>query len=178
MKFDYLVLNVNRFTVQQQGTSSMMTPNSELHIMVQFKHPSPRVGRYSATIDLTFERLAPPKRFIITRSATAVIADSTDHEAIAPSAPYQPRPRQGQRAPIRGIVWGDRSGRFQRNPYTISIAPYKIPHALIQALEHGSQDVGDILMRLPKDYKFGNISLVNYAQAMSVQLWMEEHKAV
>jgi helicase MOV-10 len=152
-------------------------PNIEFHVIVEFRPQPVHVGRYSARLELLFED-AHGGHFVIIRRLAATVGDEAEHEQLRPSAPYcaPAMRRQGYRS-IRpeDIVWGERV--VKQHPYSIKIAPYPVPGDLAAALAHGSQDVGEVIRRLPAAYRPAALSKVNYTRLLSLQLWIEEQKA-
>jgi helicase MOV-10 len=138
------------------------------------------MGRYSANLEIQFEDTTRRRRFIIVRTVTAVVVgDQADHEALAPTAPFErPARRAYRRLPFGSVVPGERSGAFIRHPYKIKLGAYPIPQELVGALESGSGDVGAILGRLPPAFRPAALNHSNYVKRIGTQLWVEEHQAV
>jgi hypothetical protein len=113
---------------------------------------------------------------VIVRSVTAVVGSTKDYQAIAPIAPYKPLPRpKFRRMKVGNVIEGVRS--IARHPYPTKLGNYIIPNLLIDALEHGSQEVGQVMKRLPHHFRPTALSHSNYATRLQAQLWAEEHKA-
>jgi hypothetical protein len=104
------------------------------------------------------------------------VGDTEDYQVLAPSAPYVPRPRPSfHPTTVIGVIKGERSA--SHNPYPTKLGQYKIPRILVDALENGAQDVGQVIKRLPSDFRPTTLSRSSYITRLKTQLWVEEHKA-
>jgi hypothetical protein len=158
------------------STSPIIVPDTEFYIAIHFRPVSPQLGRYSVNVEVLFQHIPRGGQFVIVRSVTAVVASTKDYQAIAPVAPYQPRPRpKFRRMKVGNVIEGVRS--IARHPYPTKLGKYIIPNILIDALEHGSQEVGQVMKRLPHHFRPTALSHSNYVTRLQAQLWAEEHKA-
>jgi hypothetical protein len=55
---------------------------------------------------------------------------------------------------------------------------YPVPKELRDALENGSQEVGEAIKRLPAAFRLPPLSKQTYSKSLGVQLWIEEHRAM
>jgi helicase MOV-10 len=153
-------------------------PDTGIDVVVCFRPSSPRIGQYSANIELLFEDRGRGKHFVIIRQVTAIVGSRDDYQAIAPTAPYQPRPRRSyRRSAATTIIPGERPQDLVRHPYKTKLGQYRIPQVLIAALEVGPVEVGQVLTRLPPTYRLAESNPANYVMRLKTQLWIEEYKA-
>jgi helicase MOV-10 len=155
-------------------------PGKEFHLVVTFRPTQSHLGRCTTNLELLFEDTSRSRFFVVVRSATAIVGNQADHEALAPKAPYVRRPpRRGYKIIHHSnVVPAERTGMFIRNPYSVRLDQYLVPQDLRDSLENGPQDVGEVIRRLPSAYSPTILSRSTYVKNMNAQLWIEEHKAV
>jgi hypothetical protein len=113
---------------------------------------------------------------MIARDVSATVGDEASLQQLAPSAPYEPPARSRFRQlRDKDIIRGKRVKK--RNPYEITLPEYPIPHDIELALEGGSNDVGEVISRLPDRCRPRPLEKANYVAFLQAQLWIEEFKA-
>ena len=167
---------VLRFTARAQGSSQDVNPGVDFSIIVSFRPNPPHVGQHAARVKLRFEDTHTNIRFSFVRSIRVAYGDLADHEQLRPSAPFVP-PRRGPRPQTGDIVWATRPPRYNRNPYKVKLGEYPIPQELSTALEVGSQQIGQVIDRLPPAYRPRTLEKATYTKTMTALIWIEEYKA-
>jgi hypothetical protein len=165
-----------RFTAERRGASPIIHGQLGLAVGIRFLSQLRFVGRYSARLELSFSDTSDKVRFIIVRDISATIGDQAAYRDLAPVAPYEaPTRNRFQQIRPENVIPGVREKK--QHPYKTKLGQYMIPKTLLAALESGSQDVGEVISRLPAPYRPRPLETSSYIPMLQAQLWIEEYKA-
>lgn len=151
----------------------VLTKDTVLTITIALK--SPFIGRYEDRLELTFENVLQRKQFLVRTDLRGVVGDRAIHEALAPTAPYQPPPQYGRRMKAIEIIQGPPSPETNPSPGFRKLPKAVIPPVLAALLSTGSvEDTAKFLepVWVPSEFK-----TTTYAQRFRALLWAEEYKA-
>ncbi|KAM6492610.1 P-loop containing nucleoside triphosphate hydrolase protein [Amanita muscaria] len=160
------------FDVTVEGANRNITTITPVTIQVAFKQK--HVGRCEDRLEMVFEDVQLAKRFLISKSLSAIVGNKADHEALKAKAPYVPQPRTS-REPENDVVEGVQPPATKAVPYVDRLPHAYIPSPLLSTLSSGT--TGDIVARVRRTFLPREFSSETYARFFKHLLWIEEYRS-
>ncbi|KIL62873.1 hypothetical protein M378DRAFT_128311, partial [Amanita muscaria Koide BX008] len=160
------------FEVTVEGANRNITTITPVTIQVTFKQK--HIGRYEDRLEMVFEDVQLAKRFLISKSLSAIVGNKADHETLKAKAPYVPQPRTS-REPELEVVEGIQPPATKAVPYVDRLPHAHIPSPLLSMLSSGT--TGDIVARVRRTYLPREFSSETYARFFKHLLWIEEYRS-
>ncbi len=160
-----------RFSVAISPTSGFIRSARPHKVIITF-HPS-YAGRFEDTLELVFFDISQRCRFVIQRKVCATVGDLTDHEQLAPKAPYSQRKRRN--IILDGPVI-DRLGppTWTRPNWKSELPGYKIPRKLVKTLYTPEGNLKRSALQDVKRFMPSSFTTASYAWHFQTLVWLEE----
>ncbi|KAK0191970.1 RNA helicase [Armillaria mellea] len=160
-----------KFSVAISPTSRFIRSARPHKVIITF-HPS-YAGRFEDTLELVFFDISQSRRFVIHRKLCAIVGDLTDHEQLAPKAPYSQRKRRNIKLDGR-VIDSLRPPTWTLGDWKFKLPQYRSPRKLIETLYtpqgylkwSARQDVNQ---SMPSSF-----TTATYAQHFQILVWLEE----
>ncbi|KAK0496609.1 P-loop containing nucleoside triphosphate hydrolase protein [Armillaria luteobubalina] len=159
-----------KFSVAISPTSRCIRYSRPHKVTITF-HPS-YAGRFEDTLELVFFDISHSRRFVIQRKVCATVGDLTDHEHLAPKAPYSQRKRRNIK--LDGpVIDSLRPPTWTPTKWALKLPEYKIPRK-VEALYTPEgylkwSALQDVNKCMPSSF-----TTATYAQHFQTLVWLEE----
>ncbi|KAF5350994.1 hypothetical protein D9756_008292 [Leucocoprinus leucothites] len=161
------------FTLTVEAERKPLSATQPTTLTVNFTRKD--VGRYESRLEFEFEDQPTKKRFLISRSARAIVGDSGLHSQLRPKEPYIPRRASG-REPESNVVEGIRPPALKAISYVTTMPKPNIPMRLLSTLTQPSTPSPKNVNIVRNVFLPKNFDIESHGNHFKVLLWVEEHR--